>query len=416
MRYRAALALVFALLAAALPAAAQNGASQSAARLEDIGVLCETIKSGHPNPFTRITEEDFDRRADDLRARLSGMSDARFYYELRALVAAIGDSHTAIDYIDASRYAQQHALPFAVTRIQGAWYAAILPQEHAGLLGDRVVSIDGTPIETVFERAKALISFDNEGWAAHGFSNTINFLEALQFLGVTGDDAAGVTLTLQSGGQEASVFLPAMTEEEIMAASTGGGLAQLTPKAYPQTAASGYYRAFEWSGALFIQYNVCQEAPDLPMADFAQAVESLLREGAYGRVLLDLRYNSGGNSAVAAPLFNALDAAQDALDLDVYVLIGEDTFSSAVLNAVEAKERFSAVLVGQPTGGSVNAFGEVRSVDLPNSPLRLTCSTRYFEPLPGYGEGPLLPDVPVEPTLSDLLEGRDAVAERALAL
>lgn len=416
MRICTALALVFALLAAALPTAAQSALPQNAARLEDVDALCETIKSLHPNPFTRICEEDFNRRADDLRARLSDMSDARFYYELRALVAAIGDSHTAIDYADSSRYAQQRALPFAVTRIQGAWCAAILPQEHADLLGGKVISIDGTPIETVFERAKTLISFDNEVWAAHGFSNTVNFLEALQFLGVTGGDAAGVTLTLQNDGQETSVFLPAMTEEEIMAASESGGLARLTPKVLPQTAASGYYRAFEWGGAFFIQYNVCQEAPDLPMADFAQAVDALLREGNYGRVLLDLRYNSGGNSAVFVPLLDVLDAAQDALGLDVFVLIGEDTFSSAVLNAVEAKERLNAVLVGQPTGGSVNAFGEVQSVDLPNSSLRLYYSTRYFEPLPGYADSALLPDVPVEPTLDDLLEGRDAAAERALEL
>lgn len=416
MKRRLALLLFAALLMLSPLVSAQSGGAADEARLQDLNALCDALKSSHKNPFTVISEEEFDRRAEALRGRLCGMSDAQFYYELRALVASVGDSHTTIAYTD-SNYRHLRALPFAVTRMQGRWYAAILPSEHAGLLGWEAVSIDGMPMEDVFERAKRIISFDNDVWAAQSFSNAVNFLDALQFLGVTPEDADGVTLALRSdGGEERAVRLGAMTEEEIMRASETGGLAQLSPQSLPATAASGYYRALDLDGALFIQYNTCQEAPDLSMADFAAAVAALLDGGSYGRVLLDLRYNTGGDSSVIAPLLDALEQAKARLGFDVAVLIGEATFSSGVLNAVEAKERLDATLVGQPTGGSVNAFGELGYADLPNSPIRLYVSTKYFEPVPGYGRGPLLPDVTVEPSIDDLLGGRDAAVERALGL
>lgn len=402
-------ALLLPLLA--LPARCEN---IDTARLEDVDALCAELKAGHANPFTVIAEAEFDRRADDLRARLSGMSDARFYYELRALVASVGDAHTAVDYTD-SRYAHLRALPFAVVRMQGRWLAAILPAGYGGLLGWEAAAVEGMPMEEVFARAKTVISFDNEACAARDFSNTINFLDALQFLGVAGEDAQGVTLTLRAAdGETRDVFLSAMSEAEITAAA--GGFARLAPSAASETAPSGYYRALELDGgsALFIQYNVCQEAPDLPMADFAEAVRGLLRERGYGRVLLDLRYNAGGNSAVIAPLLDVLEEAKAAQSFACFVLIGGDTFSSGVLNAVEAWQRLGAALVGQPTSGSVNAFGELGSADLPHSPIRLYYSTKYFEPLPGYPAGSLMPDVEIEPSLEEYLAGRDVVVERAL--
>ena len=59
-------------------------------------------------------------------------------------------------------------------------------------------------------------------------------------------------------------------------------------------------------------------------------------------------------------------------------LIGEATFSSAIINAVELQEMGMA-LVGEPASGSVDHFGAVRSGQLPNSGLRLGCVLKYID-------------------------------------
>lgn len=411
MRRHAALTLLLiALLALAVPARAQD----SSERLEDLIALCSGIKAGHKNPFSVISEAEFDAQADDIAARLDGMTGAQFYYELRALVASIGDAHTTIDYAD-SWYAHLLALPFAVTPAQGRWYAAILPGEHASMLGWEVTAISGMPIGEVFERAKSIISHENDVWAAQQFSNTVNFLDALQFLGVASADDTGVTLTLceDDASEPVELFLPALSEAEIMAAD----LARLTPRSAPLTAPSGYYRAMALDGgAFFIQYNTCQEAPDLPMADFASAVGELLRAGDYSKLILDLRYNTGGNSAVIEPLIAELHAFLQDHETPVYALIGEATFSSGIIGALDIRKHLGATLVGSPTGGSVNGYGELKSFILPNSPMTVFYSTKYFNLVPGYEGSSLVPDIAVEATIDDRIAGRDAVVDYVLGL
>ena len=409
-RHTALTLLLIALLALAVPARAQD----SSERLEDLNALCSGIKAGHKNPFSVISKAEFNAQAQGIAARLDGMTDAQFYYELRALVASIGDAHTTIDYND-SWYTHLKALPFAVLPAQGHWYAAILPAQEADMLGWEVLAIDGIPTAEVFERAKSIISHENDVWAAQQFSNTVNFLEALQFLGVASADDAGVTLTLceDDAAAPAQLFLSALSETEIMTAD----LARLTPQSAPVTAASGYYRALELDdGAFFIQYNTCQEAPDMPMADFASAVGELLRAGNYGKLILDLRYNTGGNSAVIEPLIAELHAFLQEHDLPVYALIGEDTFSSGIIGALDIRKHLGATLVGSPTGGSVNGYGELKSFTLPNSPMTVFYSTKYFNLVPGYEGSSLVPDIAVEATIDDLIAGRDAVVNYVLGL
>lgn len=413
MKYalHAALLALLAALLAALPAAAQQDAAQE--RLEDLQALCSALEEGHAHLYAHISREDFEGKRADIARSAGELSDSAFYYALRALVASVGDAHTSIDYSD-SRYAHLRALPFAIAPMEGRWILAMADESVAGYLGWTVTAIDGTPMEEVFERAKTIISHENDVWAAQQLSNTINFLDALQYLGIAPADAQGVTLSLSRDGRSAELDLPAMDEEEILQAS----IARLTPQAWPQTAPSGYYRALALSDQVFfIQYNVCAQAPDLSMIDFTEAALTLLREGAYSRLILDLRYNSGGDSSVWWPLRDALAMLRKERPLTVFVLIGPDTFSSGIIDALEAREMLGATLVGSPTGGSVNGFGELQSVSLPHAPMTAYYSTRYFELEPGYPAGcPLLPDAAVEGTLQDYLEGRDAVVEAAMTL
>ena len=62
----------------------------------------------------------------------------------------------------------------------------------------------------------------------------------------------------------------------------------------------------------------------------------------------------------------------------IYVLIGRATFSSAMMNAYEIRQRTNAILVGEPTGGKPNSFGEIINVDIDGTDLKLQVSTKYF--------------------------------------
>jgi len=133
-------------------------------------------------------------------------------------------------------------------------------------------------------------------------------------------------------------------------------------------------------------------------------------------VVLDLRYNGGGSSSVLNPFFDAI-RARPALNArgHLYTLIGRGTFSSAMMNAIHMKTDTNSILLGEPTGGRPNGYGEVRSFTLPNSGLTIQYSTRFFR---NWNEGDpesFPPDVEVIITMDDLLAGRDTVLEAAIA-
>jgi hypothetical protein len=71
-------------------------------------------------------------------------------------------------------------------------------------------------------------------------------------------------------------------------------------------------------------------------------------------------------------------------------------------------------LVGQPTGGSPNSYGNVQTLVLPNSQLRVNYSTRYFS-FPDLPPGSLMPDVTVPVYSSDHFARHDPFLAAALA-
>lgn len=95
----------------------------------------------------------------------------------------------------------------------------------------------------------------------------------------------------------------------------------------------------------------------------------------------------------------------------LFVLIGRGTFSSAVLNTEEFRGRTRAIVMGEPSGGAINAYGEVSQFTLPNSKLVVGCSTRAFgNPSPGMTQG-IVPDIQIEESFADYARGIDDVYE-----
>jgi hypothetical protein len=94
----------------------------------------------------------------------------------------------------------------------------------------------------------------------------------------------------------------------------------------------------------------------------------------------------------------------------LYTIIGRATFSSALMNAFDLKSRTRAILAGEPTGGKPNHFGQVSSFILPTSRVQVFHSTRFFR-LTESDPQSLEPDIFVEITSQDFLEGRDPVLE-----
>ena len=412
-RRASALTLAAALSTAAAAQAAEPAASPEAARQQDLDVLYQSLVRYHPDLFANTPESAFLARKAAIEARLASESDVDFVLDLQSLAALAGDSHTQVSMNAVAE--QVRFYPVVVTWYDGRWYLTTAEQDHAALLGQEVTAVNGHSMAEVLDAFSALLSADNPVKLRRQYRQSCNVADLYEYAGLVPEGGA-LELALGNG--------QALAVEAVDAAALGGiTLARLSDRqaAAPVTAATD---DLYWSTALdddtyYIQYNACQEDPELPMETFADQVQTDLDAGDYSRLLVDLRNNGGGSDGVIWPLLAVLRQEMDS-GVQVVGLIGEATFSSAVINAVELQE-MGAVLVGESASGSVDHFGSVGTFSLPNSGVRVGVSTKYIDlgtlldADAGRTVESLEPDITVPQTLADTLAGRDTAVEWLLA-
>lgn len=161
---------------------------------------------------------------------------------------------------------------------------------------------------------------------------------------------------------------------------------------------------------IYFSYINCKEDANNPFEQFNKELFNAIKINNPDKLVLDLRYNGGGNSKILEPFLTQLKESYLNKRGKLYVLIGKMTFSSALLNAIDLKQNFNATLIGEPTAGSINHYGETRSFDLPNTKARVVYSTKYFEQWKGH-DGALNPDIIVTYSLENFIKGKDEALE-----
>lgn len=386
------------------------------AKTEDLNYLYETLKSVHPDIFYNNTEERFLEKKAEIEQGLDGTSDLEFVIDLQSLVSLVGDSHTKIS-IGADK---AHLFPVNMAEYDGKWTLVLAPEEYRECLGMEIDTIAGLPIDELCQRFSALFSSDNSDNLKYQFSKNFYVQEFLEYLNVI-KDGEPLKLTVHNeNGDKIELTVNPFAYEDINSVK----FAKITDlvKGAPATEYDGdkYYFAKPLNEtAYYIQYNRCMEDPTSPIADFEKQVYTDLNSGSYTQILIDLRNNGGGSDGVIQPTLKIIKDYADKNNATVYGLIGQRTFSSAIINSVMIKE-MGGYLVGVPTSGSVNHFGEVGSFNLPNSGIRVSYSNKmiwlgdYLDAAQGYGIESLKPDLTVYESLEDYLNGIDTVVEAVL--
>jgi hypothetical protein len=414
-----ALLLVSAIAPSNCDAAADDpDAAVNAGWASDARALVDMIAAVHPNPWRHSSREAV--LAAALRAAEPGIPlDAR-RARLAAALALVGEGHTK----PTDPKGEWTRLPIAFERFPDGILATVVyagdweisrsgsdpsPLRPEDLAGAKVKAIGGEPIDGLLERAAAYACAEN----AQGLA-----IESLRML-ILGPTLTDLGLVRPDGRVELRLELAAS------AASGGEATALVRPGAVKQSVE--YVAGFDawrksglrlWSSLLeggkvaYLAYNVCDGADPFP------AVAGEFLDAASGKqvtdVVVDLRYNRGGNSwPFSSKLLPKLKKL--AKQKRLWVLAGRGTFSSGIIALKELKVDAKATFVGEPTAEGYTSYGEVKNISLPYSGFSFITSSRLFKLVRGAPEGqPIEPDIRADLVCDDFLTGRDRVLERVL--
>jgi hypothetical protein len=278
-------------------------------------------------------------------------------------------------------------------------------QAYAETIGLRVQSIGSLTPAQLLEAASPFLSHENHAWLYAIAPGFLQLQPVLNRLGVINPDGS-VTVSLDSAAREPLVVKLSFTASQEARVGLWTARNVSPPLFWPQPGKKYLSRYLDESRTVYIQYNQCANDPGESFSAFTRSVMHQIDTHSVERALIDLRWNGGGDSRVIAPLKRAL-SSRPRLIGHIYVAIGQNTFSSALQNAIELKQELSAILVGEPTGGSSGGHGEVRTITLPNSKLVVRYTSRYFTIAGRENASSLNPDILAPLTFHDVISSRD---------
>jgi len=356
--------------------------------------------------------EKFDPAIASLKQSLPTLSDAEIVVRLMQIVASAGVAHNGIDWPKGMGFEQR--IPFTFGWFADGLAVTAATRPFAKTIGLRVLRIGSMTPPELLEGVSPFISHENQVWLRLNAPVFITLHPVLEHLGLIEPDGL-VSVTLARPGSEPMVVRVPLVDSKEPKIGFWEALHISKPPYVSQLRKNYWHQYLEDSQTAYIQYNACANDRALSFADFTRDVvaEDIDRHPVK-RVVVDLRWNGGGDSRVISPLKKAL-ASRPNLAGHIYVLIGPNTFSSALYDAVEWKRDLRVTLVGEPTGGKPSgSYGEVNKLTLPNSRLVVRYTSKYFGGSTDMDAPSLMPDIAAPLALGDLMAGRDPALSAVL--
>lgn len=367
---------------------------------EDVYYFGKNLKNEHVDLFFNSSEKEFDDDILRLRNETNNYDDKKIIFELLKIISKIGDSHTQIQY-----GSHITPMPFKIDWFDDGFFLSEIDGNSIHFLGEKISSVNGTPIMDVVEEFRSIIAFENESNFKHQVVEYMKYIEFYNEFGFN-NSSSKITFKLENGSEY-------IAEKQTI--ETFKLFNSETPLFLKNRGKFYWFEELTEHDMIYVQYNSCQELTSLSFQDFTdQIVEKISTNDDIKKVVIDMRHNGGGNSSIMKPLINKLE---DYVDSDrfskeyIYLIVGRKTFSAALLNSLEIKEKLDNVVLGEPTGGKPKHYGEVRSFNLPNSNMKVNYSTKYFEHSEN-DEDSFEPDIYVEYNSDHLAEGIDPILDK----
>ncbi|HEX9707763.1 MAG TPA: hypothetical protein VGA24_09025 [Steroidobacteraceae bacterium] len=339
-----------------------------------------------------------------LDARADDITNAQFLIAIARTTALADNGHDGWHPGDDAWLPKRRA-PLRFAWFPDALVVARAAREYQDLLGARVTALDGRGPDELFERLRTLAG-GPDNYRRWNLGLFLERAELLHALGLA-DSPARFTLSvvLRDGRETARVVVMIPQSAAPRGAMPGRLLA--TP-AYGNEVELGWSgvapgtdvplylqdpdRLFRIAdlptiGASYLQFRSHYGTETEPIEDFIRAARARLAETKPQHLIVDLRFDGGGNIDPTVDFFNSLAAAVPGR---IYVIVSRHTFSAGIVAAALVRQSAGdrTMIVGEPVGDRLRFWSEGRSVCLPESKYCVQVTDGLWDLVNGCAQEP----------------------------
>lgn len=415
------------------------------AQQQDVDYFAKVI--ARDRAFSPAARQTAEARLAALGVMRNALPAPMLHVALMQVMALADNGHSRMDAT-----AEQGTLmvPLRVTRFAEGYYVTRAASPYREMLGGRVVSIDGRPIEQIVPQLDTLRG-GTEGFRRENDAIYLIVQDLLYGLGIATDPKASIWTVVLPDGRTVTRRLDAYAMHKGDGIPSSGRWLSSEPNQGVEQDWSAYHpaaaelpetwRAFENPFRLFRAAGSCAQVLRLqsigdvgnqPIAPFLAKTEAALRANPPCAVILDLRGDGGGDYTNTWHFSHALPTLL-APGGRIVVLTNSQTFSAAITTAAFVKDAGGdrVTIIGEPVGDRLSFFSEGNRACLPNLKVCAypqTAKHDYQHPCDNWHEcfwlnwfypvrvESLQPDVVVPLRFEDWNTGHDAAYETALRL
>jgi len=377
---------IFAALACALgvevASVAQDESTTAQIRRADLAVLrndyVEKSRAFSPDARRAALEH-----IASLDVHAGELTPAQFLLGIARTTALADNGHDSW-HPDEGAWLPKRRAPLRLLWFPDALVVARGAKQHEDLLGARVTAIDGHAIDEVFERLRRLVG-GPDNYRRWNLSLFLDRAELLHELGLAASPAEwNLSLVLRNGAVTTrriemipQIAAPQGTHlPRLFSQPPYGNESELGWLAATASAKDPLYlqepdRVFRTVklpaiGALYLQLRSHLGTADEPIEDFMRAASARLGGRKPEHLIVDLRFDGGGNIDPTVAFFNGLAATVPGR---IYVIVSRLTFSAGIVAAalIEQSAGDRVVIVGEPVGDRLRFWSEGRTVCLPHT-------------------------------------------------
>lgn len=360
---------------------------------QDLKFLADELPKRHKNLFHSMTREQFDAAVKQLDESLPSLDDKQAALGLAKIVAMVGDGHTRLIPLFEPTL-KFRIFPMMTYFFKEGIFIEAADKAYSPAIGGRIVQVSGMPIDEVVAKLAPYIPKENDMGLRNVVPLYLNSPDVLKALGIVADaervpfliekDGKTFTVELSPKGLVTDMLHGSIGKDWIDARANASGPIPLWMKGaspgYWGESGGFWYEYVKDERLLYVQLNQVLDKQDQTIGAFMQEVSAFARSNDVDKLVMDLRFNGGGNNGLVPQIIRPIIQLEK-IDQKghFFVIIGRQTFSAAQ-NLVNALEKYTnAVFVGEPTGSHVNMYGDARRFTLPNSGITVRASTLWHQ-------------------------------------